>query len=72
MAAGTKLQLRFDTMSGSRTWTFNYAKSGPTAVQVKALGAAMISNGSILSDQPVRLTEAKTVTTTENVYDLDS
>lgn len=72
MAAGTKLQLKFDTMSGSRTWTFNYAKSGATAASVKALGAAMIANGTILTYQPVRLTEAKTVTTSENVYDLDS
>lgn len=72
MAAGTSLKMKFDTMSGSKTWTFKYAKSGATLANIKALGAAMIANGTILENQPVRLTDARTVTTSENVYDLDS
>ena len=70
MASGTKLQLTFETMSGTKTVSFNYAKPGATAVNVKALGAAIISNGAIFNQVPVRLTAAKTVTTSENEYDL--
>lgn len=72
MASGTRLQLTFDTMSGSRTWSFNYAKPSATAQVVKAVGQAMIDNGSIFSSPPVKLRSAKTVTTSENVYDLNS
>lgn len=70
MAAGTKLQLQFDTMSGSKTWSFNYASPSTTTQAVKALGTAMITNGSIFSSPPIALRSAKTVTTSENVYDL--
>ena len=70
MAAGTSLKMKFDTMSGSKTWSFSYANAGATAANIKALGAAMIANGSILTNVPVRLTEAKTVTTSEHVYDI--
>lgn len=72
MAEGTRLQLTFDTMSGSRTWSFNYAKASASTALVKAVGQAMITNGSIFSAPPVKLRSAKTVVTTENVYDLDS
>lgn len=72
MAAGTKLQLTFDTMGGSKTHTFNYAQPNSGTVNVKALGQAMINNGSIYTYPPLRLTAAKEVTTSENNYDLTS
>lgn len=72
MAEGVRLQLTFDTMAGSRTWSFNYAKPSSGLVNVKALGQAMIENGSIFTNVPTRLTAAKEVVTSENVYDIDS
>lgn len=70
MAAGTKLQITFDTMSGSKTATFNYAKPGATEAAVKALAQTIITNGDIFANPPIRATAAKTVTTSENEYDL--
>lgn len=72
MASGTKLQLQFETATGSKTWTFNYAKTSAGIQNVKALGAAMIANGSIYEAPPLVLKTAKEVTTTENVYDLNA
>lgn len=66
------LKMKFDTMSGSSTWSFKNAKQTATLANVRALAQAMIDNGSVYQKQPVRLTEAKVVTTTEQVYDLDS
>lgn len=71
MASGTVLKMKFDTMAGSKTWTFKYAKPSAGAAAVKALGAAMIANGSIYAHPPVALTEAREVITTESVYDLE-
>ena len=70
MATGTTLKMTFDTLSGEKTWTFKYAKPNATVQNVKALGAAMISNGAIYPHPPLVLKAAKTVTTTENDYDL--
>lgn len=72
MAESTTLKLKFDTMSGSRTWSFKNAKASATAEQVKNLGNVMVAAGDFFSSQPVRLVEAKIVTTTESAYDLDS
>lgn len=70
MAAGTQLKMQFDTLSGTKTWTYNYAKTSATANQVKALGAAMITNGEIYNTPPLVLKSAKLVTTTESEFDL--
>lgn len=72
MAESTTLKLKFDTMSGSRTWSFKYAKASATTEQVKNLGNVMVQNGEFFSSQPVRLVDARIVTTTESAYDLDS
>ncbi len=72
MAESTKLKLKFDTMSGSRTWTFNDAKASATTEQVKALGSTMIANAQLFTSQPVKLTDARIVETTESAYDLES
>lgn len=71
MAEGVRLQLTFETMAGTRSWSFSRAKPSSGLVAVKNLGATMITNGSIFENQPLRLTAAKEVVTSENVYDLD-
>lgn len=70
MASGTSLKLKFDTMRGSRTWTYKYFDASTTAQQVKTLGQAMIDNGSIYEAVPVALVSAIQVTTAESAYDL--
>lgn len=70
MAEGVKLQLTFDTMAGSRTWSFSRAKPSSGLSAVTALGTAMVTNGSIFTNPPTRLTAAKEVVTSENVYDI--
>ena len=70
MAEGTTLKLKFDTMSGSKTWTFKNAKASATAAQVKNLGSVMVASGDFFTAQPIRLVDARIVTTTESAYDL--
>ncbi|MBQ3653675.1 MAG: DUF2922 family protein [Synergistaceae bacterium] len=73
MAAGTKLVLTFVGSSGNTiSSTFNYADPEATAANVKALMNGMIANGSIYANVPVTAKSAKTVTTTENAYDLSA
>lgn len=71
MASGTVLKMTFDTLAGQKTWTFKYARPSAGSASVKALGAAMIANGTIYNHQPTNLVKALEVTTTESVYDLD-
>ena len=71
MASGTVLKLTFDTMGGSKTWTFKHARPSAGSANVKALGAAMVANGSIYNHPPTALTKAVEVTTSESVYDLE-
>lgn len=70
MASGVALKLTFDTMRGSKTWTYKYAKTSATAADVKAAGQAMITNGSVYEYVPVKLTKAVQVVTEESTYDL--
>lgn len=70
MASGTALRVQFETMSGVKTWKFNYAKPSIGSANVKALMQAMISNGSIFENPPIRAYTAKEITTTETEYDL--
>lgn len=72
MADSQTLKMKFDTMSGSRTWSFKNADASATLEQIKTLGSTMISNASLFEYQPVKLTEARIVTVTESTYDLDS
>lgn len=71
MASGTVLKMTFDTLAGQKTWTFKYARPSTSVANVKALGQAMITNGSIYNHQPTALVKALEVTTTESVYDLE-
>ena len=70
MASGVVLKMKFDTMRGSRTWTFKNASPSATTQQVKTLGQAMIDNGSVYETVPVTLVSAVQVTTSESAYDL--
>lgn len=73
MAAGTKLVLTFTTSAGrTTTHTYNYADPGATTSAVKTLCNTIITNGSIYENVPVAVKSAKTVTTSENEYDLDA
>lgn len=73
MAAGTKLNIVFNNADGGTTsYTWNYADPGATKSDVLALGAAMIANTSILASTLVSVKSAKTITTSENVYELDA
>lgn len=70
MASGVAIKMKFDTMSGSRTWTYNNAKPSATAAQVKAAAQAMIDNGSVYQSVPIKLVSATQVVTEESTYDL--
>lgn len=73
MAAGTKLVLVFETTDGSTTtFSFNYADPGARKVDVIALATAMIANKTLWERQPSAIKSAKTVTTSENEYDVSN
>lgn len=70
MAAGTKLVMQFETLSGRRSWSIANASPSASVANVKALGAAMITNASFFVHEPLALSGAKIVTTSENVLDV--
>lgn len=71
MATGTKLQLTFVTGGGGTAkYTYNYAKSNATTANVKALAAFILDNNSYFNANPVAIKSAKTITTSENTYDM--
>lgn len=70
MAAGVAIKMKFDTMRGSKTWTYNHFDASATAAQVKAAGQAMIDNGSVYEAVPIKLVSATKVVTEESTYDL--
>ena len=72
MAEGTRLVLGFETNTGSNVvFTYSYAKPSATLANVKALMNGIIANGSIFTKVPATAKSAKTITTSENVYDLE-
>lgn len=66
----SKIVLTFGTSGGDKNFSYNYANSDTTTETVKALGTAIVTNGSIFEDVPSALKAAKVVTTTEEEYDL--
>ena len=70
MAAGTKLQLVFTTDTSTTTHTYNYADPAATKANVVALATTIIAGGAIFTKVPLALKSAKTITTSENIYDL--
>ncbi|MBQ9222101.1 DUF2922 domain-containing protein [Succinivibrio sp.] len=73
MAEDTRLILTFQTAEEKiTTFTFNYAKPSATQAQVKNLMDTMIANKSIFETEPTAKISAKTITTSETVYDLSA
>ena len=71
MASGTRLELLFnDSNNESISFVFPYAKSGATLSNIRNLINTIIANGDIFNKVPVTAVNAKTVTTSQNVYDL--
>ena len=71
MAAGTKLSITYQTADGNaKTLSYSYVNPNVQASTVKALTAALVTNGSIFASPPVSIKSAKTVETTENDIDL--
>ena len=72
MAAGTRLELEFETSSGGKMiLTYNYAKPSAGLANIKALMNGIITNKDIFARQPATAVSAKEVTTSENIYDLE-
>lgn len=73
MAEGTKLVCTFETDEDkSVTMSFKYAKPNAEPTAVKTFMQAVIANNSIFENRPVVIKSAKTVTTSETVYDLSN
>ena len=71
MAEGTKLVLEFQDANGKNIFfMFNYAKPSTSLANINSLMQAIINNGSIFKRVPVTAKSAKTVTTSENTYDI--
>ena len=66
----SKIVLTFSTTEGEKNFSYNYANPDATSANVKALGTALITNGSIFTTPPLELKAAKLVTTTEDDYDI--
>lgn len=66
----TTLKLQFGTLSGNKTWSYNYANSAADQEDVKALMQTMITNGDIFTDPPLVAKAAWTETKTVYEYDL--
>ena len=72
MASGVKLVLEFEDSNGENiVFTFPYAKSNATTSNVKALMNSIITNGDIFNHVPVKAKSAKTMTTSENIFNLE-
>lgn len=70
MAVGTKLILRFGTMSGEKNFIYNYGNSSALASDIKTAMQTMITNGTIFKYPPTTIIGAKTQTTSETEFDL--
>jgi len=72
MAEGTSLVLVFNDGTGGTTQiSWKYAKPSATKANVLAFANELITQTSLLSKTLVSLKSAKTVTTSENVFDLE-
>lgn len=70
MATTQQLVLRFGTMNGEKTWTYNNVKSEPTTQEVNTLMDAMITNGTIYTNVPLSKVSAQLVTKSSLDYEL--
>lgn len=67
----TKLQLKFGTLSGEKTWSFSDIDPETADSTVRALISGMIDNGSIYAYPPLSAVSAKFVTTTDRTVNLN-
>ncbi len=71
MANTMKLVMTFNCNDDKEhNFSWKYAKELPRTNDVKALGQALITNGSIFAYVPVELLAAKVVVTSENEIDI--
>lgn len=74
MATTRKLQLKFGTTYGTKTWTFSNLSSSVTPsgskAAIKTLMQTMITNGSIYKYPPLTLDSANVIETTTGSVDL--
>lgn len=71
MATNAKLQLKFGTADGVKTWSFSNAKINPSSSNVKTLVNTILANGSIYRYQPLEVRTASVVVTNETFIDLE-
>ncbi len=70
MASGTKLVYKVGTTGGTKTYTFNRAKSSASTAAVKALAQGIITHGTFFQPQAITVNSAKIVVTTETDIDI--
>lgn len=71
MAQTLRLTTTFLCSDGEEhNFSWNHANELPRSADVKALGQAMITNGSIFEHEPVELKSAKLVVTNTNEIDI--
>lgn len=68
----TQLKLKFGTLSGDKTFTYNYADDAADVADVQALMQAMITNGAIFKYPPLVASEAWIEQKTITPYDVSS
>lgn len=73
MAEGTQLVFEFaDADAHSVFFVFPYGDDDASSADITAAANAIISNGSIFQNPPVRLKSVKAIISTECEYDLDA
>lgn len=70
MAASYRLSMVFNTSSGDKTFSYNYADPEMEASTVKAAANAIIENGSIFENVPTALKSAYITMTEKDYYDI--
>lgn len=70
MAVVNTLKIRMGTLSGTKTFSFKYAKSGLTSTAVKALAQALITNGSVYKYPPQVIDSATLEQVETTTFDL--
>ena len=70
MANTTKLVYKVGTTGGTKTFTFNRAKSGATTANIRALATGLTTYGTFFQPQVLTVNSAKLVTTTDTTISL--
>lgn len=67
---GRRLEMKFGTLTGTKTFSVKNIKEGAAAADVKTLMQAMITNGSIYTYPPLTAESATIIETVETDVDL--